>query len=989
MLERPDKETFNDLDSQSNDQEKTRQKGWSILESLSSTHSIAQQLVHSTGWLELLGIVVGFHNFSKSFASRQGAAKALSRLLWDPQTGAVAGRCLSLSLFLTMVFSLTITCSCVTAPHLNLFLPFTLTIILKEEGHDRFLNAFDKDSETPELIWDAEMRSELRSALGGHLDQCFEQRTNTEYCMDDFELTPHYRVTYKKLKDELCVGGVYVRLYLKEPTFSLRDPTSFLERLLHRWALELEMVSSAKPDTTHRSGLGQEIVSAQQDKLELVTSASIYLCKVRETLCDKLSEWGYMTKSIFLLQSILALELLGSPLLSVVRLLHVASNRMANVESLAVVGNSGGQNGLVFTIKRCIKFQSLHDDCAFMIEMLKKVYMVALGDLTKAPVCLQTDIAYSLPTGSSMDGGNSFSSHQSAQHSAQHSFQYFEDQNLAAQALAPSPSPGPDPVRSNRIRMEQTFDDPLMAFVSPPTAPGPPTTAGMNLERAMASSAQLPGDYHPNYHSQPAVQQHQLLTQTGAMSIQRFQLPNDHHLQYGSQQQMAMPPFSTNSPANSSLDYPPSQSPDLDPKIRGVPGYQEQYGNLAQNDLQHNAQIEYQNYQELRPMQQPLTNSYAPKSSTGPAHPMQAQSYAHPSPPSIRVGEQQQAYVVPAQTYAGQSQLLSPSPTGFQGQSQLYAASAHSIHAQSQPSQHTVPHLVTNSLTTPSFHPTSYQQPNEGQSHQTAQSLHNVREQALMMDQQQPLYQQSNYPGQYQNQYQQPQIMYEHQSNYQQAHGQGQSQTLGQYYRGPPSAQEQELRYQQSLQPEESQGQPTSQQSPQITYQSHRLHQQPSQTAQVQQFQPLSSAPTSQYRKIPVEGSGIDARTAIDPKVLAEQHVMTIRGAPGSANGRVALLQSALSCDLAEFLVNEVLEDQSLARVKDPAAAKVHAVELLTLLTKDPGFGMKFKLILDDIPAWKKYKFQDHSLFITGAEQRTDYFLTDGGFEQAKLLTEK
>jgi hypothetical protein len=55
----------------------------------------------------------------------------------------------------------------------------------------------------------------------------------------------------------------------------------------------------------------------------------------------------------------------------------------------------------------------------------------------------------------------------------------------------------------------------------------------------------------------------------------------------------------------------------------------------------------------------------------------------------------------------------------------------------------------------------------------------------------------------------------------------------------------------------------------------------------------------------------------------------------------------------------------------------------------DPGYGLKFRLILDEIPAWKKYKSQDHSLFITGSEQKADYFLTDGDKEPAKLLTEK
>jgi hypothetical protein len=103
----------------------------------------------------------------------------------------------------------------------------------------------------------------------------------------------------------------------------------------------------------------------------------------------------------------------------------------------------------------------------------------------------------------------------------------------------------------------------------------------------------------------------------------------------------------------------------------------------------------------------------------------------------------------------------------------------------------------------------------------------------------------------------------------------------------------------------------------------------------------------------------------------------------------VALLQSALQCKLPHFLVDDVLENSSLSKVKDPAAAKVHSVELLKLLADDPAFGMKFQMILDTIPAWKKYKAQDHSLFITGPEQKADYFLTDGSSgEPKKLLTE-
>jgi len=151
----------------------------------------------------------------------------------------------------------------------------------------------------------------------------------------------------------------------------------------------------------------------------------------------------------------------------------------------------------------------------------------------------------------------------------------------------------------------------------------------------------------------------------------------------------------------------------------------------------------------------------------------------------------------------------------------------------------------------------------------------------------------------------------------------------------------------------------------------------------------VETVPAPKYRPTAIAGTGIDARTPEDPKIKAERQAVSSGGAPGSAQGRVALLQSALHCRLPEFLLEDVLENPSLGTVKDPAAAKVHAVELLKLLTLDPGFGLKFKLLLNEMPAWKKYKSQDHSLFITGTEQKADYFLTDGSDgEPTKMLTQ-
>jgi hypothetical protein len=77
-----------------------KQRGWALLESLSSSPSVAQKIVESSAWLELLGILVGYNEFTKVWIARVGAAKTLSRLLWDPKTGQTMGKCSCLSILI-------------------------------------------------------------------------------------------------------------------------------------------------------------------------------------------------------------------------------------------------------------------------------------------------------------------------------------------------------------------------------------------------------------------------------------------------------------------------------------------------------------------------------------------------------------------------------------------------------------------------------------------------------------------------------------------------------------------------------------------------------------------------------------------------------------------------------------------------------------------------------------------------------------------------
>ncbi|KAI2510862.1 protein of unknown function (DUF4339) [Fragilaria crotonensis] len=454
-----------------------QQQGWALLEALSSSPSIASQLVQSSGWLELLGIVAGYSRFTKTWSSRHGAAKALSRLLWDPSTGPLA------------------------APLIQKFLPNTLAVILKEEGPDSMLRIFDRESETPELIWDSEMRSELRLALAEKLDARFSGPLE----MRRYDLPAAFYVQYRKLDDELYLGGVYVRLYLKEPTYNLRDPTTFLKHCLQRWSQEVEQLVSRKgtPADTTPAAEGKQLTTASQDKLELVTSAAVYLCKVRETLCDKLAEWGYMARSIHLMHEALTAEMIGAPLLSIVRLLHVASNRMANVEMMAISGSGSGFDGLVDYTIQAIGSESLHPDCAFIVEMLKKVFKVALGDVMKAK-SLRLDKP-DQPVKPIQQAGQYHHSDSA--------------ENLWPQAMAPSPAPGP-----GSVRKMMTTDDPLAAFRTEPPRPGPSMALGPSPANPLQPAAQ--SEAHPlsqglQFHQQPLQHFQQQFQQQTQQAVQR------------------------------------------------------------------------------------------------------------------------------------------------------------------------------------------------------------------------------------------------------------------------------------------------------------------------------------------------------------------------------------------------------------------------------------------------------------------------------------
>ncbi len=757
------------------------------------------------------------------------------------------------------------------------------------------LTLFDGESDNPELIWESSMRTELRRVVGYLLDSCIEARHQSGQGNVSFAVDPSIRVRYKKLEEELFIGGVYVARFLKEPTYNIRDPTTFLEMLMQRWSHELQ--SSTNTDSGPITESTSTTLAIGGDEiLQSVTNASVYICKVRPNLCDKLSHWGYMGRCLSFIDGALVKELYGTPLLSIMRILHVAVNSRSNVESLIMSGKNDRFHGIVPLTMRGIEAEGLHKDVAFMLEMMKKLFADALGDLKNVTT---NNIAF----------------------------------QQGAYSMAPSPAPGEGPVSRNRVTRGNPLDDPLAV----PSAP---------------VAATIGNPHHQNI-TQPMMYQPPFAIQPNT--------PNPYGYSHAPTNVSHSPQTLTNAPSNM-YGIPSTQAQDIgrqyNTPYQRHQNHQAYMGSTQSSHLQQSVSSPTPSLQDTRPpsWNQPFGYLHTPAAPQNIAHSnwTQGEQIQPSAQHQVMSGHLFTQQAQPAYLQPFQHAVRAPADVPFVH----HHVSQQKYHPQTSQHHESYP-MQVNQIHSPQQPRSAFigtptpEASSQGNHRQVYGQQHNHQSQNQVGVPQQPMYQSASFsseglPG-----------------NNQIAERAGNVAAMD-------TKKPADVAFANSAEND----------TPQL------IHQAPPNFGNIPEV-PNPVIPQPEFQTQRNDVVSIDARATMDPKAEAERRMKTIPGAHGAANGRVALLQCAISCDLPNFIIDTVLESIKLRDTKDPAAAKVHGIELLKLLTQDPGYGMKFQQILDENANWKKYKTQDHSLFITGPEQRADYFLTDGGNgEGKKLLTQ-
>ncbi len=782
---------------------------------------------------------------------------------------------------------------------LQRFLPLAMLNIFKEKGPDCMLETFDSDCETPELIWNSSLREELRAAITEQLDHVVSA-DDFAHSLNSFSLDSMFSVKYKELDGEIFIGGVYVEHFIKDPTFQLRDPNGFLEMLLAQWSQSLELIVNDAPQNNTSS-----TVVPGQDLLETVTSACTALCE-RPHLSMKLASWGYMKRAVAFIHRLAAKNLLGNPLMCIIKLLNVGATERVNVEEIIHACDSDGKNGIVDGIMKCVGSLNLHPDSALLLMTLKSIIKDALGDIEKCETVsnnhAMTDTLYE---------------------------------------IAPSPAPGTEPVQ--KMKKLDGGGDPLSMLLGG----GDPSPAPISKT--------------------PARTVKPVRSQRGAIS--RGQTSTANTIQKPAKSQTAVSKANMIYSNTGGTVNGPAKSQNVVTAARSQPQTTAKSQSNLKSDFQKQTS-QTQNPTSNRNFVNPSPNASrrAPAPNTNKPVTQNSTQYKHALPKNHRgvrpirnqpgpMARTRQEINNPLQNASLQNNMTN---TNYQAQNvhpvsfQNSAVSTYNQHGMMSERNQI-------GLATPQFQTqTQYSTPNIPVQNNTIQTnfQHNngitnsVSSSSQVHYRPSPVYNQNFVPHNNVQQNAAPSYQNQHVTSQppMAASTVGPPQPVG-----PPQSHFVASRtFSQSAQPVISNG-------PSNFGQHHEQTPVPNMTTFTNQGQIPSKKSFQQgtgQSHLSTTTSDVRINSPInhDPMVIAEEKITSSNGAPGSARGRNILLSSVLKCGLIQFLVNNVLENSTAQSVSEPDLLKTNAVGIIQLLLMDPGYGLMFQLTLDKIPEWKKHQ---------------------------------
>lgn len=162
------------------------------------------------------------------------------------------------------------------------FLPDGLVSAIRDGPGEAVVSSLDQTTETPELVWTPAMAASLSAQLATMALDLYNEQVKGR--ITDWDI-PEQASGQQDMRDEPQVGGIYVRLFLKDPKFPLRNPKRFLEGLLDQYVSSISATHYDKP-----------IIDSELPLL--LSAALVSLLRVHPALSDHVGYLGYVPKLV-------------------------------------------------------------------------------------------------------------------------------------------------------------------------------------------------------------------------------------------------------------------------------------------------------------------------------------------------------------------------------------------------------------------------------------------------------------------------------------------------------------------------------------------------------------------------------------------------------------------------------------------------------------------------------------------------------------------
>jgi len=115
---------------------------------------------------------------------------------------------------------------------LTKFFPPSIVHTMKMDARGSVV-LLDSTAETPELIWNPEMKRDVGTFIA-KMTKAFYTKQLSDPTVK-WQVPETFSFKYKELENEMCVGGVYIRILNKNPTCPLNNPNTFTDGLFTQY----------------------------------------------------------------------------------------------------------------------------------------------------------------------------------------------------------------------------------------------------------------------------------------------------------------------------------------------------------------------------------------------------------------------------------------------------------------------------------------------------------------------------------------------------------------------------------------------------------------------------------------------------------------------------------------------------------------------------------------------------------------------------------